>query len=171
MNRIINLLLALAFVFTLSSASAQQPSKLGHIDMNVLIETMPETAKAKTTLEANAKEIESEMTNLNEQYRKAMAEFNEKMNTYSDVIRQTKEQEIRDLIQRVQTFQEMSQTNFDKTRNDLFQPIIDKANNAIKEVGKENGYTYIFNTSTQVMPYFTNGDDVLPLVKKKMGIL
>lgn len=170
MSRSINLLLAIAFVFTAFGATAQQPVKLGHIDMNALIEVMPETAKAKATLETQAKEIESEMTNLNEQYRKAMTEFNEKMNTYSEVIRQSKEQEIRDLIQRVQTFQEMSQSNFEKSRNDLFQPIVEKANNAIKEIGKENGYTYIFNTGANVI-LFDNGDNVLPIVKKKLGIL
>ena len=169
MSKSINLLLAIAFIFTVFSAKAQQPAKLGHIDMNALIEVMPETTKAKTALETQAKEIETEMTNLNEQYRKAMTEFNEKMNTYSDAIRQSKEQEIRDLIQRVQTFQEMSQSNFEKARNDQFQPIIDKANNAIKEVGKENGYIYIFNTGANVILY-NNGDDVLPLVKKKLGI-
>lgn len=162
------LLLAIALLISAFQLSAQQ-QKLGHIDITALIEVMPETAKAKTALETQAKEIESEMTSLNEQYRKAMTEFNDKMSTYSETIRQSKEQEIRDLIQRVQTFRELSQTNFEKARDDAFAPIVDKANSTIKTVAQENGYTYIFNSGNGIIP-FVNGDDILPLAKKKLGL-
>jgi len=53
----------------------------------------------------------------------------------------------------------------------LLQPIIEKADKAIKEVGKENGYTYIFDLSRGSVVYFSEvSEDVLPLVKKKLGI-
>jgi outer membrane protein len=42
--------------------------------------------------------------------------------------------------------------------------------NAISEVGKENGYTYIFDVGTGAVVFFDNGDNILPLVKKKLGI-
>ena len=43
--------------------------------------------------------------------------------------------------------------------------------NAIKEVGKENGFTYVFDLSAGGILYFAdNTEDILPLVKKKLGL-
>ena len=51
------------------------------------------------------------------------------------------------------------------------QPIMDKALNAIKAVGKENGFTYIFDMSQGgILFNADNTEDVLPLVKKKLGL-
>ena len=51
----------------------------------------------------------------------------------------------------------------------LLTPIIDRAKEAIRDVAKENGYTYIFDSAVGVTLY-EGGDDVLPLVKKKLGL-
>ena len=53
---------------------------------------------------------------------------------------------------------------------ELVQPFIDKAKAAVKEVAKENKYTYIINSIEDVVLYSEASDDVMPLVKKKLGI-
>jgi outer membrane protein len=50
------------------------------------------------------------------------------------------------------------------------KPIIDKAKKAIEDVAKENGYTYIFDSSVGVLLYYENSDDIMTLVKKKLGL-
>jgi outer membrane protein len=51
------------------------------------------------------------------------------------------------------------------------QPIFEKADSAIAEVAKENNLVYVFDISSRVVLYQSNQSvDVLPLVKKKMGI-
>lgn len=46
-----------------------------------------------------------------------------------------------------------------------------KATNAIKEVAKENGFTYIFDMSSGAILFASEtSEDILPLVKKKLGI-
>jgi outer membrane protein len=49
-------------------------------------------------------------------------------------------------------------------------PFIDKAKAAVKEVAKENKFTYIINAIEDVVLYSEASDDVMPLVKKKLGI-
>ena len=89
----------------------------------------------------------------------------------SDVIRASKEQELQELQQRIQNFQQLAVDNLRSTEQELFQPIMDKALNAIKEVGKENGFTYVFDLSAGGILYFAdNTEDILPLVKKKLGL-
>jgi len=51
------------------------------------------------------------------------------------------------------------------------KPVIEKADSAIKKVAKANGFTYIFDTSTGVILYFSEQSvDIGPLVKKELGI-
>ena len=48
---------------------------------------------------------------------------------------------------------------------------MDKLQNAIKAVGAEGGYTFIYDMSMGVVLYAGNGaEDVTPLVKAKLGI-
>ncbi len=60
---------------------------------------------------------------------------------------------------------------YDTARDELLHPIYEKATNAIKEVGKENGFTYIFDLNSGGVVYVAEtSEDVLPLVKKKLGL-
>lgn len=52
----------------------------------------------------------------------------------------------------------------------LFDPILKKLNDAISTVAKNNGYTYIFDTSSQALLYAIESDNVLPLVKNALNI-
>jgi len=52
------------------------------------------------------------------------------------------------------------------------KPIVDKANAAISKVAKANGFVYVFDVSTGAVAYFSDQSiDVLPLVKKELGIV
>lgn len=172
MKNTIRLFLLVAFTIAAMSVSAQQPAvKLGHIESQKLISAMPEWAEAQKKYQAQQEEVEKELTNLQEQFQTKMAEYAEKSKTYSEVIRTSKEQELQELRQRIQRFQETAMGELDKAQRALMQPITDKATNAIKEVGKENGFTYIFDVNSGALVYTAeNSIDVLPLVKKKLGL-
>lgn len=110
------------------------------------------------------------MNSLREQFQTKLAEYSEKMKTYSEAMRATTEEELQGLQQRIQRFQETAMAQLEKTQNDLMQPVMEKALNAIKEVGKENGFTYIFDMNASILYAAENSQDVLPLVKKKLGL-
>ena len=159
----------IAFVCSAMGVSAQV--KLGHIETQKLIQAMPEMAKARETMEAKQSEIERELTNMQEQFKAKFEEYSKNGKTMSDVIRAAKEQELQELQQRIQSFQQIAMENLEKTQAELMQPIMEKAMNAIKEVGKENGFTYIFDLSQGGILYFADQtEDVLPLVKRKLGL-
>ena len=99
-----------------------------------------------------------------------MNEYSEKVKTYSEAMRATTEEELQGLQQRIQRFQETDMAQLEKTQNDLMQPVMEKALNAIKEVGKENGFTYIFDMNAGILYAAENSQDILPLVKKKLGL-
>lgn len=155
---------------TLAAMSVSAQVKLGHIETQKLIQAMPEWTAAQKTFEEEQKKVNTELNSLKEQFQTKLAEYSEKMNTYSEAMRATTEEELQGLQQRIQRFQETAMAQLEKTQNDLMQPVMEKALNAIKEVGKENGFTYIFDMNAGILYAAENSLDVLPLVKKKLGL-
>jgi len=172
MKRIIGITaLAILFVFAGQRTMAQS-LKFGHINRNELIQLMPEFDSARVQLE----KLNTDLTNALEMLQ---VEYNNKADAYlkesknlTDLVRQTKEQELQDYQNRMATFQNNAQTQLQEKQVTLFTPITEKADKAIKEVGKENGYIYIFDLSTNQVAYFdeTKSTNVLALVKTKLGL-
>lgn len=164
-------LLTACMMLALSVSAQQKTLKLGHIDGNKLLGAMPEMAEAQKAFQQKQEEVQKEMATLRDQFQKLITEYTQNEKTYSDIIRNAKQQEINELNQRIQKFEEIASNELQKAQGDLMTPVMEKATNAIKAVGKENGYTYIFDTNAGSIVYFSEtSDDVLPLVKKKLGI-
>jgi outer membrane protein len=149
---------------------SQASLKLGYIDSNEILMAMPETDSLQKELKKYAEYLDSQMASMAQEYQSKVTSYQENVNTMSDLIRQTKEKEITDLQARIQAFQQSADQDLSTKQAELFNPLIEKVKNAINAVGKENGYNYIFDTGTGALVFFENGDNVLPLVKKKLGI-
>jgi outer membrane protein len=68
-------------------------------------------------------------------------------------------------------FVQNSQREMEELRQKLLAPIQQKIANAIKAVGDEKGYTYIFDLAAGNLVYVsTTAEDATPLVKSKLGI-
>jgi len=153
------------------SAVAQTKGKLGHIDSNKLLELMPEKTTAQNQLQDFAKQLQNDLLAMQTEYDSKVQDYQKNQSTMSDLMKQTKAKEIGDLEMRITTYQQSAQEELEKKQQELLQPIIDKAKKAIQDVAKEQGYAYIFDSSIGVLLYFPDTDDVLPLVKTKLGLL
>jgi len=170
MKKLSKIFIVLVFVAGYLTLNAQTNAKLGYINSNELFDLMPgrdtieiQLREYKTTLENTIQEMMLEYQNKIQEYQVNVA-------TMSDIIKQTKEKEITDLEARIQAFQQTADQDFSNKQAKLFNPLLEKAKKAIKEVAEENGYTYIFDAGVGVLLYFDKGDNVLPLVKKNLGI-
>lgn len=147
------------------NASAQ---KIGYINTDELIGVMPEAAKA----DAELKEYQASLA---QQGQDLMNDLNVKDSLFvrdsaklSPSMKDIKRNELVALYQRVQGWQQQGQELYQQEAQKKIAPLRDKAFDAIKAVAKESGYTYILdNNSVLVGP---PGDDILPLVKKKLGV-
>ncbi|WP_018338498.1 MULTISPECIES: OmpH family outer membrane protein [Butyricimonas] len=171
MKNTVKLFALVAFIFVAFAASAQtaKPIKLGHLDVQKLMSVMPESKKADETLQAKQTEIQKEMASMTETYQKLLQEYQANEKTYTDLVRANKEQEIRSLGERIQNFRELADQQLQETYNKLMGEIMEKIQKAAQEVGKENGFTYIF-TMNALLFAADNSEDVLPLMKKKLGL-
>ncbi|HLP94518.1 MAG TPA: OmpH family outer membrane protein [Saprospiraceae bacterium] len=55
-------------------------------------------------------------------------------------------------------------------REELFKPILDRVNQAMADVAKENQFMFVFDSGSQVLLYSDESLDVTKLVKAKLGI-
>ncbi len=150
---------------------AQNNFKFGHINSQELISTMPEYDSAQVALESFAKGLQDQLEVMQVEYNKKLQDYQAEMNNLTELIRQTKEQELMDIQQRVQTFNQSAQQNMQAKQGEVMQPIIEKAQQAIKDIGSENSFTYIYDIAGGSILYFSaDSEDVLPLVKKKLGM-
>jgi outer membrane protein len=93
------------------------------------------------------------------------------MSTYSELAKASKEAELQDMQNRIQTFEQTAQQDIQQKRVELFKPIQDKALKAVSAVAEENGFTYILDKGTGAIVYeSSDAQDILPLVKKKLGL-
>jgi outer membrane protein len=79
-----------------------------------------------------------------------------------------KEQALQELYRRIQGWQQQAQDLSQRKQQELLAPVYDKVKKAIADVAKENGFTFIFNKEQLLVS--PPGDDILPLVKKKLNI-
>jgi outer membrane protein len=163
--------MALFMIFAGQKADAQAV-KFGHINSDDLIRSMPEYDSAMAKLEKTRKELvnalEIMQVELNNKYEK----YNKESKTLTDLVRQSREQELSDLQARIQEFQANAQTQLQEQQTTLTQPIFTKVDKAIKDVGKEGGFIYVFDVAKGQVLYFddTKSTNILALVKTKLGI-
>lgn len=153
------------------SAMAQKNIKLGHINSNDLMQIMPGRDSAQTALQKDVEDLQAEMEAMKKEYETRVSDYLAKKDQLSELIRKTKESDLQAMAARIDEFQRTAQTTLEERQEALLKPIIDRAKKAIEEVGKENGYTYIFDAATGgSILYSQDSDDIMPLVKKKLGL-
>lgn len=153
-----------------TAASTTIAQKFGYINSADLIKLMPETKKAEANLQAYVKTLENHFGGMQGDYQKKITEFQSQEKTMIDAVKESKIKDLQDLEMRMQQTQAQGQQQVAVKREQLFKPILDRAEKAVKDVGKENGYDYIFDTNTGSFIYAKEAHNVLPLVKKKLGI-
>jgi len=168
MKKLFTIVLVSAALLAVSQVNAQAP-KFGYISTQELVTAMPDYKKADTSL--------AEYQNaLNQQYAEKVADFNMRDSLLSgkDTAKYTKAQlevkrnKLRNVYVELQGWQQKAQQMYQAKEEETMKPILDKAKKAIQDVAKENGYAYVF-TKEQLL-VFPPADDLLPLVKKKLGL-
>lgn len=152
------------------SAMAQKTIKLGHINSNELMEIMPGRDTAMAQLQKDVDDLKAELEMMQKEYEAKVSDYVAKKDQLSELIRKTKESDLQAMGARIEEAQQNAQKRLEERQEALLKPIVDRAKAAIEAVGKENGYTYIFDAGVGAVLYSQDSDDIMPLVKKKLGL-
>lgn len=150
--------------------TAEAQNKLGYINSNELLVLMPESKTMQTELESFAKGLESQLMAMQSEGETKLAEYQQNEAAMSDLVKQDKVRELESIQQRILEFQQNAQQALTAKEQELLSPILDKARKAIEDVAEEGNYTYIFDASTGNILYADESENILPLVKTKLGL-
>ena len=169
LKKVISLLLIIAPL----SVFAQ---KFGHIYSNEVFVLMPEYTKAQTDIETMRKQSADDMKVIQEEFTKKYTAFQQEQATLPKNVLERRQKELQEMEEKaIQTAQDYER-QLQQSYYEMMQPIAQKLNTAIKEVGQEGGYIYIFDlsasTNAPFIPYINeeHSTDVTNAVKAKLGI-
>lgn len=165
MRKIVLLTVLLLFV---SIVKAQRNQVIGYIDMEYILENIPEYLEAQNVLDAKVakwrKKLDSQERNI-EILKTDLA--NEKAILTKDLIEE-KEEEIaikQAELGRLQSLYFGANGDLFKVRKQLVKPIQDQVYNAIQSIAKRKKYDFVFDkTSDLVMLYSNKKYDISDLV-------
>ena len=169
MRRVKNLSTALFMLLFCTGAFAQQ--KYGHINSDEILNAMPEFKQMNKTLESKRMQYASQLQRMYEDYEKKGTELQQYGQSMMQAIAEERKYELDSLQMAIMNFEGSAQEEVQKLQQKLLKPLNDKYLKVVNAVAKENGYTFIFDLSSNIVAYYPeDSGDITNLVKQKMGI-
>jgi len=155
----------LVSVATVSHAQA----KMACISFNDLLTSMPEYKRADTSLARFRDTLEQQFEAMKTEYTEQAGRLSGPDTAkYTPPQLRIKREALSELLARIQGFETDAGQLFNQRRSALLLPIQRKAEDAIQQVSKDNGYAFVFEKDN--LHVYPPSADILPLVKKKLGL-
>ncbi len=170
MKNVLKSALLVALLLCSTQLFAQQ--KLGVINSQDLIVSMPETSEMEANLRTLTADLQATSETMQVEWNTKLADYQANMNTMTDSVRNLKEKDLQDLRTRISEFEQNASQELQYKQQQLLQPIIEKATEAINAVAKEMGLAVVFDKSAGSVIYNDPEMtvDMLSAVKAKLGI-
>ncbi len=139
--------------------SAQKPQRVAYIDMNYILENIPEYRNAQSQLDSKVKKWQEKLDELSAEIEQLKTDLsNEKPLLTTELIREREE----DIDIKEQELKRLQQAYFGPT-GDLFQlrkqlatPVQDQVYNAIQDISKKKRYDFVFDRSSDLIMLYSN---------------
>jgi outer membrane protein len=166
MKQFLTILLISAGIFGFSTTTNAQ--KIGYISADEIIQLMPEAATVQNQLDQYQQSLSQNAQDKQNALNEAIQKFIKDSTTMSPSLKEVKRSDLQKQQQELAGEQQRMQNDFEQKRQELSIPIQKKLQAAIEAVAKENGYTYVM--PTQALIVMPPGNDIGPLVIKKLGL-
>ena len=162
----------IALILLLIAPMSLFAQKFGHIKSQEILTAMPEYTKAQTDIQTMQQQYEGEMKRAQEDFQKKYTAFQQEQANLPKNILERRQNELQQLSERAMQMQQDAQQELQKSWMEMLEPIAKKIDDAIKAVGQEGGYVYIFDLNATQIPFVneTLSTDVTGAVKAKLGL-
>ncbi len=171
MKRFLKVVLAVSAVFLLGNANGYA-QKFGYINFAELIDVMPEMVEVRTNFESFQKDLEGQYESMAVELNNKWNNFVKEQDTLSEAILELRSEELNNLRERLTQFEQNAGNLMQQEQARLMTPVIEKANEAIQKVSKDNAFTAVFELTSQSLAYYDENTfiNILPLVQAELGI-
>ncbi len=164
----VNRVLIIIFICFNFIVKAQKPQRVAYIDMNYILENVPEYAAAQAQLDNKIKTWQQKLDVLSDEIEQLKTDLsNEKSLLTKELIREIEE----DIDIKEQELKRLQQAYFGPT-GDLFQmrkqfvkPVQDQVYNAIQDIATKKRYDFVLDKSSDLILLYSNSKyDISELV-------
>ena len=162
----------IALILLLIAPMSLFAQKFGHIKSQEILTAMPEYTKAQTDIQTMQKQYEDEMKRLQDEINKKFAAYQQAQANLPKNIQDRRQKELQELNERGMQMGQDAQQQLQQSWLQMLEPIAKKIDDAIKAVGQEGGYIYIFDLNATQIPFINeaHSTDVTAAVKAKLGL-
>ena len=163
----------LIFLFTCVATFAQKGTRVGYMDMNVILENISEYNKAKDLLDKNIENWKKEIELKKIQLRQYEEQLNIERILLTPELIKDREVEIQIFASEIISLQEKRfgpKGDMIVQRSKLIQPLQDQVLSVVKQIAEEKKYDFIFDRSSSLtMLYSAKNYDISDLVIKRIN--
>ena len=158
MRNIRTLMIALALFLGATTMLTAQV-KIAHIDVQKLLEEMPE----RKSIESQLKKMEQGyMNDIQAAIKEAQLKARE-----AEFLK--KSEEIKTMEENIRKTQQTAAENLQKKQQELVEPLLKKVKSSIEKIAKQRGLQYVLDSSAGSSVIVATGDDLYSTVKKDLG--
>ncbi len=164
--------LLIFFIALAPLAAVAQDVKIAYLNAQEIFSAMPELAGIEKQLTTKQEEISKNGQALVDEFNKKTEEFGKAPST-SETVQQDQQKQLAQIQERYQIYLQNSQQEMQQLQQQLIEPVNKKIAEAIKAVGDENKYTFVFDVSTMQSPIVyvsPTAVNITPQVKTKLGL-
>jgi len=162
----------IALVLCTTLITGAEAQKFGYVNTALLLSELPEVIAADLQLEAYQSELMTEgqlaVQAFETNYQAYLVEANS--GEFSQVQLMQKEQALTKEQQAIQALEKEVQNKIRLKRQELLNPILQSVDTHIQALGKEGGYTFIFDMGAQgAMLYALQSEDLTDEVRRRLN--
>jgi len=148
--------------------------KIAYIEMDNILDKMPEFQKASDEVDQQAKQWQSELDTKFESIESMYQEYVKNESTLSDQMKQQKQETIFQAEKQANDFKEEKfgqEGEIMTLQDEKFKPVYDKVFASAEKVAREKGYDYVFDKSQDAAWVYTNPEmNITEAVLSDLGL-
>lgn len=159
----------LCFILSVTGIQAQ---KFGHINSAEILSKVPGIALADSMLKKFQDTLMITGDFLIKKFQRQVAEYQaeSQKGSLAPVAAQKKEEELAREQESLKSFENEMKLKLMQRREQLYKPILDRIDDIVTKIGKDNKYTMIFDSSQPGYLYLTDSENLGPIVLKELGM-
>lgn len=163
------LLACIAVIGLVSTQATAQTAamKAAYVSVDEVVQMMPEYRKAMQDLAQFDSALQINYAETLQELNRQDSIMKADSLKWSNAQKTAKRENMRKLFTDLQGFEQSYQQQMQQKNEELLAPVAQKANQLISDVAKGAGYTHVFRKEALLV--YPDTDDLLPLVKKKLG--
>ncbi len=165
-----NVLFVAVMLFVGATGFVNAQSKIAHINTTDLVEAMPEMKSAQGQLEKLQKTYDTEIKAMSKELQAKITQYDAEAANKTEEENRKRIEEVQGMQNNIGAYRQQALQDLQKKEVDLFQPVLEKAKNAIQKVARGLGFQYVLDSSQGTGVILSDGKDLMAEVKKELGI-